>query len=104
MPFKSKRQLQTCFAKELIEESKNRKSKWDCTKFLTETLDPSCLPMKIDSPSHRTCNSNKSFSKKEIGPVYIGPRGGYYFYAGGVKIYVPHGTEKEAIRKYGLAK
>lgn len=41
--------------------------------------------------------------EKIIGPVQQGPRGGHFFYAGGVKVYVPKGAANYAKRRYGSA-
>jgi hypothetical protein len=95
MPFTSKRQLQTCFGKQLSQKN----SKWDCKKWLAETERPECLPTLVGSP--RKCISPRH--GKTISQVYQGPRGGYYFYAGGIKVYVPRGTENKAMKQYGFA-
>lgn len=41
--------------------------------------------------------------EKIISPVYKGPRGGYYFYAGGIKVYLPkdEASIKYAKKMYG---
>ncbi len=102
MPFKSKRQLQTCFGRQLTAEAKGKTWKWNCQEFLAKTPSPGCLPTKKGSKVSSQCRKLK-VGEAIISPVYKGTRGGYYFYAGNVKVYVPHGNEtlKLAIKKYG---
>lgn len=99
MPFKSKRQLQTCYGKKLATESRGQKFNWNCDEWLRKTPSPNCLPTDISSP-RRKCISQKN---KNISPIYVGPRGGHFFFVSGVKVYVPRGSEAYAIQKYGRA-
>lgn len=99
MPFKSKRQLQTCFGKELSAKAKGKKSGWDCKKWLRETPSPQCLPSVEGRP--RKCVKCRPMRKGEsiISPIYKGTRGGLYFFAGCVKVYVPHDAKKFVLEK-----
>ena len=101
MPYKSKRQLQTCFGRQITEESHGRKWTWDCEEFLKETKRPRCLPtLKGGKEKCRPLRNGENI----ISPVYEGPRGGLYFYAGNVKVYIPRGKleEQYAKKKYGF--
>ena len=90
MPFASKRQLQTCFGRRLSAEAKGKKTKWDCEKWLEETPAAACIPTVVGEPVEKTCRKRKrSASSKELHTYYRGGRGGIYFYAGGVVVYVP---------------
>lgn len=75
MPFKSKRQLQTCYGKRISALARGEKWNWDCDEWA------------------------KCGTKRCSGALYEGPNGGLYFYVQGVKVYVPHG---EAERKYAV--
>lgn len=88
MPFESKRQLQTCYAKQKIAKSKGQPFGWDCDKWLRETPDPRCLPTFKGGPKPVKCRRMKA-SEKVRGKIHTGPRGGKYFFAGGVKVYIP---------------
>lgn len=98
MPYRSKRQIGACFGLQLAAEKKHQNWTWDCKKWLEETPRPDCLPSLVGSPKPSCPKRPKR--GKEISPVYEGPRGGLYFYAGSTKIYVPRGTESIAIKKY----
>lgn len=98
MPFVSKRQLATCFSRQLAAESRGQKWNWDCEKWLLLTKDPHCLPsLKGHARKCRKLGSGE----KIISPIYQGPKGGYYFYAKGVRVYVPKAAVAYAKRKYG---
>ncbi len=101
MPFVSKRQLATCFAKELSAESRGSKSSWDCKEMLKKTKNPACLPSSVGSRRTYGCKAKGGAGAHAISKVYSGPRGGKYFFVGGVKVYVPVGSEATAIDKYG---
>lgn len=72
-----------------------------------------CLPGMKGYASKRTakpgypkkvkCRNLRS-SDKVVGPVYIGPRGGAYFYVAGVRVYVPKGDSnlRYAKQQYGF--
>ncbi|ALX27537.1 hypothetical protein GMAR_ORF163 [Golden Marseillevirus] len=82
MPFKSKRQLQTCYGKRISALSNGEEWNWDCDEW-ADCGKPKCS-----------------------GPLYRGPRGGLYFYVNKVKVYVPN-REKDkryAIRTMGQPK
>lgn len=98
MPFRSQRQLATCYSKKISTESKGRKWTWDCDEWLQSTPDPGCLPSLKGYPPKRKCRNIRN-GEKIVGPVYKGPRGGYYFFAGGVKVYVPKGDSNIAYAK-----
>lgn len=99
--FVSQRQLATCFSRQLSAESKGQKWNWDCKKNLFETPSPECLPsLKGRSPKCRKLRAGE----KIITPIHQGTRGGYFFFAGGVKVYVPKGAVAYAKKKYGVAK
>jgi hypothetical protein len=96
MPFASKRQLQTCFGRELSRKAAGKKpSSWKCSEWLGETPDAECLPVLVEGeppskPStHAQCRKRPRASGPEITQYYRGMRGGLYFYADGVRIYVP---------------
>lgn len=94
MPFSSKRQLQTCFGRSLSAKAKGKKFNWDCKEWLAKTPDAECLPdMKGGSPNkaetHATCRKRPRASGPEISQYYRGARGGLYFYADRVRVYVP---------------
>ena len=84
MPFKSKRQLQTCYGKKYSKKG----TTWDCDKWLKETPNPNCLPTTINSPKPRKCRPLKE-GEKIVGPVINGPRGGKYFMVADIKVYIP---------------
>jgi hypothetical protein len=100
MPFKSQRQIQTCFSKQLLAESKNKKWSWNCEEWLSKTPNPLCLPSLV---GHRvkTCRALR-VDEKIISPVYEGQRGGYYFFAKGVKVYIPKAAINYAKQKLGV--
>lgn len=131
MPFKSKRQLRLCFSEDIKTKGKGRKSSrlassvasevakantsvWNCEEFLRKTPNPTCLPELVGSgktprssgtaPSGKAPSGCRNLRKDEkvVGPVYQGPRGGYYFFAKGVKVYVPkgEGNVEYAKKKY----
>lgn len=90
MPFKSKRQLQTCFGQRLSAKAQGKSFSWDCDKWLEETPNPSCLPdIKDEKGSKKVSCRPMRKSEKIVGPIQQGARGGLYFMAGGVKVYVP---------------
>lgn len=88
MPFVSSLQQRTCFSRQLSAEAKGEKFNWDCEEWLSHTPCVRCLRK----------------GEKIITPVHIGPRGGAYFYAGDVKIYITGAAKDLAIKKYGLSK
>lgn len=100
MPFKSKRQLQTCFGRQLSAKAKGKKWNWDCQKFLSETPNPSCLPSMVghEKPSPSRCRPMRKF-EKVVGPIMKGAKGGLYFMAGGVKVYVPKDAKNYATKR-----
>jgi hypothetical protein len=103
MPFKSKRQLQTCFGREISAKAKGQSWSWDCKKWLEETDNPGCLPTLKGVP--KKCRKLRN-GEKVISPIYEGPKGGHFFIAGGVKVYVPpgHAELKMAKKMYGTKK
>lgn len=98
MPYTSKAQLRTCYSKKLSAEAKGKKSNWDCDEFLEATPNPTCLPERKGSPK-KECRPLRK-EEKIVSPVYIGAKGGLYFYAGGVKIYVPKDAHDYVMKKY----
>ena len=102
MPFKSKRQLQTCFGKKLSAEAKGKKWSWNCEEWLRETPNPLCLPGMLGH-SVKGCRQLKS-NEKIISPVYTGARGGHYFLAKGIKVYVPKDAIEYAKRTMSKTK
>lgn len=111
MPFKSKRQLATCFSRQLKAESRGEKWNWDCKRWLEVTPDPKCLPSlkgrattTVSKTTAKAVCRNLKKGEKIITPIHQGPKGGYYFYAGGVKVYVPKEAVAYAKKKYGVAK
>lgn len=103
MGFTSQRQLATCFSRQLSAESKGQKWNWDCEGWLQITPDPGCLPSLKGYPAKRKCRKLGQ-GEKIVTPIHQGPRGGYFFYAGGVKVYVPKEAVAYAKKKYGVAK
>lgn len=111
MPFKSRSQLSVCYSKLF---KSHGLSKWDCDEWLSKTPNPKCLPYKGSLPSHLSPFENKckslSANQRKVSGVYLGPRGGAYVMAGGVKVYIPAGKKDGVynidwvISKYGLAK
>lgn len=102
MPFVSTRQLSTCFSKQLLAESKGKKWNWDCEGWLKITPDPTCLPsLKGGKPNPSRCRKLKT-GEKIITPIHQGARGGYFFFAKGVKVYVPKAAVEYAKKKYGF--
>ena len=99
MPFRSKRQIQTCFGKKLLAESKGQKWKWNCERWLAETPNPLCLP-SLQGEKIKGCRRLK-LEEQIISPVYKGPKGGYFFIAKGVKIYIPKLAINYAKKIYG---
>jgi hypothetical protein len=91
MPFKSKSQLRTCYGQKLTAEAQGKKSSWDCDEFLEATPDTSCLPERVGDAGGRCRTLRKD--ERVISPVYVGPRGGLYFYVAGVRVYVPKDRE-----------
>lgn len=100
MPYKSKRQLRTCFSRQLVAEATGKKWTWDCKEFLEKTESARCLPEQVGG-THK-CRPMRN-GEKIISPVYKGPKGGYFFFAGGVKVYVPKAATTYAKKKYGSA-
>jgi hypothetical protein len=98
--FVSQRQLATCFSRQLSAESKGKEWNWDCLKNLKETPAPRCLPSLKGFP--KKCRGLKN-GEKIVTPIYQGPKGGYFFLAGGVKVYVPKDAIDYAKRKYGFS-
>lgn len=103
MPFKSKRQLATCFSRQLSAESKGVRWNWDCEKWLRITPSPECLPSLKGRPAPSTRCRNLKAGERIITPIHQGSRGGYFFFAGGVKVYVPKEAVAYAKKKYGVA-
>lgn len=100
MPFKSKRQLQTCFGRQLSAEAKGSKWSWNCEEWLKATPNPLCLP-SLKGHKVKGCRPLRT-DEKIISPVYQGLRGGYYFLARGVKVYVPKDAVTYAKKKFGV--
>jgi hypothetical protein len=97
MPFASTRQLQTCYGRRLSALAKGQRPKWDCDEFLRATPRNACLPtVKGKKGSCRPLRKGE----KLISPFYRGSRGGLYFYAAGVKVYVPADARSFVERKY----
>lgn len=82
MPFKSKRQLQACYAL----RAQNKAGNWDCDKWLRETPDPNCLPTVVNGPKPKNCRKQGKIHNK--GELKTGPRGGQYYEIYGIKVYV----------------
>jgi hypothetical protein len=101
--FSSKSQLRTCYSKKLSAEAQGKKSSWDCDKSLQETPDPNCLPERVDGTQHLKCRTMRK-EEKITSKVYEGSKGGLYFYAAGVKVYVPKDrqTHDYVVEKYKL--
>jgi hypothetical protein len=85
-------------------------SKWNCKKSLSLTENPTCLHYRIADFQKRIEGCRKLHpDEKGISGVHIGPRGGAYIIAGGVKVYVPKGSKGGlsnvdwAIEEYGRA-
>jgi len=104
MPFTSQSQMSTCFSKQIIAKSKGKKWSWNCETWLSETPDPACLPYKKGGHPRAKCRKLKP-NEKIISPIFKGSRGGHYFYAANVKVYIPKGDEnlKYAKKMYGSA-
>ena len=89
MPFRSVREMQTCFGKGLSDPN----SKWDCKESLRKTKQSvSCLPTTVSvSDPKKVKQRCRPLKKNEhvIGPLLPGPRKGLYFEVDGVKVYVP---------------
>lgn len=120
MPFRSRSQLGQCFSQEM---KTHGATKWNCKKSLSLTANPTCLHYRIadflrDSvPSAELRSVQKRVAscrrlrpdEKGVSGVHIGPRGGAYIVAGGVKVYVPKGSKGGlsnidwAIGEYGRA-
>jgi hypothetical protein len=101
MPFKSKQQLRTCYARQLSAKAKGKSSSWDCKEWLKETpVSGTCLPEKIGESTSRCQRKNE----KVVSPVYEGKRGGLYFYVSGVKVYVPRDAQSYVRKKYKIKK
>jgi hypothetical protein len=93
MPFKSKSQLDSCYAKKYQELSKGINYEWDCDEFLKET-NFNCLPKRVNKKSPSKCKKKHNEIYKEL---LIGPKGGKYILirANGKKIkkiYIPRAT------------
>ncbi len=97
--FTSQRQLATCFSRQLIAESNNQKWNWDCLKNLKETQHPQCLPSLKGYPAK--CRGLR-VNEPILTPVYLGPKGGYFFLAKGLKVYVPKQAIDYAKKRYGF--
>lgn len=104
MPFKSRRQLSTCYSRQIAAKSAGKPWTWNCDEFLSHTQDPLCLPSLKGYKPKRKCRNLRP-DEKVISPVYIGPKGGAYFYVADVKVYVPKGDAnlRYAKQKYGVA-
>ncbi len=74
MPFKSKSQLRTCYARKHSHPS----STWNCDEWLRKTPDIGCLPEKKGKRPKRACRNQRK-DEKIIGKIMTGPRGGKYF-------------------------
>ena len=100
MPFKSKAQMGQCFSEQI---KKRGKTSWNCEKWLEETPNPTCLHHSSESTGRvKSCRTLRA-GEKIIGPVQQGPRGGHFFIAKGVKIYIPkgQGNLEYAKKKWG---
>ena len=105
MPFKTRRQLATCFSKELTAAAAAKKKKkwsWDCERWLSETNapPPRCLPELVGhAPKIKSCRPMRQ-GEHVIGALQTGPRGGKFFFIDDVKIYVPRGAESIAQKRF----
>lgn len=99
MPFVSKDQLRTCYYKKYTSNSK-----WDCDEFLKATKNPSCLPQSkaLKGTKSSKCRPLRK-GEEWKSPLYRGPKGGYYFWAKNVKVYVPKSARDKAIKDLGKA-
>lgn len=98
MPFASTRQLQTCYGRRLSALAKGERPKWNCDEFLRATPASRCLPTVKGKKGG--CRQLRK-GEKLVSPFYRGSRGGLYFYAGGVKVYVPADARAYVVKKYG---
>lgn len=97
MPFVSKAQLRDCYYKKFTSNSK-----WDCDEFLRATKNPSCLPQTISLKGKKSSKCRPLKKGEEWkSPVYKGPKGGYYFWAKNVKVYIPKTVVSKAIKELG---
>lgn len=105
MPFKSRSQLALCFQKKIRNESQGKKVTWDCDEWLEKTRNPLCLPYKKSDGKKKVegCRRLKK-NEKVTSPIYVGPKGGLYFFAKGLKIYVPKDAYSYVKKKYGVNK
>ena len=108
MPFASKLQLQTCFSKNLSILAQGKVPKWNCKKWLQETKYPQCLPTLSGQSAPKNCKkrklkeenlydteeNRKKSSADEWTRFYRGARGGLYFFAAGLKLYVPEDAKE----------
>lgn len=114
MPFRSRSQLGVCYNKAIKAGAQGKSSGWGCDKWLAETPNPSCLPYSEKYASKASARPKASPSgrcrtltakERVTGPVIEGARGGHYFMAAGVKVYIPKGHAELAYAKrtYGVA-
>lgn len=96
MPFTSKAQLRQCY----YEHFTNPRSKRKCDESLMKTINPLALPYDKTKKGKDIPLPKRTPLKSK---VYKGPRGGYYFYAKGLKIYIPKSGVKRAIKELGKA-
>lgn len=101
MPFKSKSQVRTCY----YVKSKNKKSTWDCDKWLSETAKSGgCIKGLPYQKSGETTKCRQLKKGEKIrGKVKVGSRGGLYFEikeAGEVVMKVYLQKTKENIKQY----
>lgn len=71
MPFKSKRQLRTCYGTQA-----QRNSRWNCDRWLKETPSVCCLPERKGGKVKSRCMRK---GERVKGPIQTGPRGGRFF-------------------------
>jgi len=75
MPFKSKAQMDFCYARKYKAEVQGLHYEWDCDEFIRET-NIYCLPKKVGDPMPKGCkNHNNNKITKEL---LVGPKGGKY--------------------------
>lgn len=92
MPFTSKAQLRTCYSLKAKAEAEGKTPAWNCDEWLKETPDASCLPERKGDERPKSCRNLRK-DERVTGPVQVGPRGGKYFFAEGVKVYLPRTTK-----------
>lgn len=97
MPFKSKSQLRTCYAKKFSDNAKG----WNCDEWLSETSKPWQLPERAGNRQYNKTpvKADKGQSCSRGRKLCFGPRGGRYIIRGGVKVYIQSGGKKSGSRR-----